>query len=89
MTSNEIKAAIISGNFSNDELSTFSEAVRYAKSQLAKTVSRDLSSGVKVKFRDRTGSVYHGVVESIKVKNAVVMTGAGRYRVPMNLLEVA
>jgi hypothetical protein len=52
-------------------------------------VARTISIGSNVRFTAKDGRVFTGTVQGIKIKNAVVQTGMGRYRVPMSLLEVA
>lgn len=84
----DLKLGIIKGDFTNDELDQLAQAVRYARSELLREKKRELQVGVTVQFRSR-GQVFYGTVSSIKVKNAVVDTSAGRYRVPMNMLTVA
>jgi hypothetical protein len=37
---------------------------------------------------NRNGQKYSGTVDSIKIKNAIVATPMGRYRVPCNMLTV-
>ena len=88
MKLNDIKLAIISGNFSNDELNVLADSVRYARSQIVQDKKSELQVGVTVQFTSR-GRQFFGTVTSIKIKNAVVDTSAGRYRVPMNMLNVA
>ena len=83
----EIKAAIIAGNFSIDELNEVIEAVKYARTQLGRQVARSISIGANVRFTGRDGKVFTGTVQGIKIKNAVVQTNVGRYRVPMSMLE--
>jgi ribosomal protein S1 len=88
MTSNTIIRAIKSGDFTNDELNSISDAIRFARAELARETKRQLSQGATVQFTS-SGRVYYGTISSIKVKNAVVDTGGARYRVPMNMLTVA
>ena len=84
----QIVTAINNTGFTNRQLDEISDAIRYARASLGHRVARTLSPGVEVKFTDRRrGTVVMGTVESIKIKNAVVATAQGRYRVPMNLLE--
>ena len=85
----EIKAAIISSNLSIDELNEVIEAVKYARTQLCRQVARTISIGSNVSFTAKDGRVFTGTVQGIKIKNAVVQTGMGRYRVPMSMLEAA
>lgn len=88
-TVQEIKAHIISSNLSIDELNQVVEAVKYARTQLGRQVARTISIGSQVRFSGRDGRVFTGTVDGIKIKNAVVTTAQGRYRVPMSLLEAA
>jgi hypothetical protein len=85
----EIKAAIISSNLTIDDLNEVIEAVKYARTQLGRQVARTISIGSNVRFTAKDGRVFTGTVQGIKIKNAVVQTGMGRYRVPMSMLEAA
>ena len=85
----EIKAAIISSNLSIDDLNEVIEAVKYARTQLGRQVARTISIGTNVRFTGRDGRVVTGTVQGIKIKNAVVQTAAGRFRVPMSMLQEA
>lgn len=90
MNLNQVKAEILTGNFNNAELDELSEAIRYARAQLGKTVVRQLQPGASVKFvSNRNGQTYLGTVEKVAIKNVVVRTAMGRYRVPANMLEIA
>jgi hypothetical protein len=88
MTPQDIVREIKSGSFTNDDLDDMGHAIRFARAQLGKDVRRGLFPGALVYFRSRDGSTVHGKVESIKIKNAVVATTLGRYRVPCNMLTV-
>jgi len=88
MNVSEITASIINGNFSHNDLSTIIEAVKFARSQNARQAARTLQIGESVAFNGRNGYVT-GTLESIKIKNAVVKTAQGRYRVPLSMLEAA
>ena len=90
MTVESIQSAIISTNLSNDELNILADAIKYKRSLVGRDVARTLATGSTVKFTDsRTGQVYTGTLVSIKIKNAVVNTAVGRYRVPLNMLTAA
>ena len=87
----DLKSVILTINntgFTNKELDEIVEAVRYARAQLGHRVARTLKPGDQVRFTGRGGVVHTGLVNSIKIKNAVVVTSQARYRVPMSLLEV-
>lgn len=88
MTAQDIIREIKQGGFTNDDLNAIAKSIQFARSQLVHEVKRDLSPGVTVSFRDRYGSRVTGTVESIKIKNAIISTVKGRYRVPCNMLEM-
>jgi hypothetical protein len=85
----EIKAAIISSNLTIDDLNEVIEAVKYARTQLGRQVARTISIGTNVRFTGRDGRIVTGTVQGIKIKNAVVQTAGGRFRVPMSMLQEA
>jgi hypothetical protein len=84
----EIKHAIKFGSFTNDELNTLSDAIRFARTELVHEVKRGLSIGDNVTFTSsRTGKDVTGVVEKIAVKYVTVRTVEGGWRVPANMLS--
>jgi hypothetical protein len=83
-----VRSAIISGRFSNQDLDAIADALRFARSQLTKQNTRALRAGDVVKFTsNRNGITYQGTVEKVKLKYVLVATPAGRYNVPANMLE--
>lgn len=86
MTAHEISRAIINGDFKNEDLNTIIEAVKYARAQLVRTATRKLSPGDTVSFTGRGGRTVTGTVSDIKIKNVIVSTTTGKWRVPANLL---
>jgi hypothetical protein len=90
MNLNQIKAEILTAQLTNSELQELMETVQYARAQLGKTVKRQLQPGVSVSFvSNRSGQRVLGTVERVAIKNVVVRTHQGLYRVPANMLEVA
>lgn len=87
MNIKDINQAIMFGSFTNTELGSILDAVKFARANLTRQVARSITIGTEVKFRGRTGQVITGRVEGIKIKNAVVNVGYTRYRVPMSMLE--
>lgn len=84
-----LKSEIMTNNFTNEELDQLAEAVKWARSQLTRQVARSLRPGDRVRFTsNRNGQTYTGLLEEIKIKNAIISTQQGRYRVPMNMLEI-
>jgi hypothetical protein len=88
MDINSINGAIMRGGYSNDDLNSIMDAVKYARSKLGRAKLRSFGVGDSVKFTsNRNGKVYQGVVEGVKIKNVIVTTSMGRFRVPANMLE--
>lgn len=86
MTAYELTRAIIKGNYTNDELTEIIEAVKYARTQLGRTVSVQLRHGDTVSFVGRDNRTVTGTVSDIKIKNVIVSTATGKWRVPANML---
>ncbi len=83
----DINSAIISGVYTNDDLNSIINAVKFARAQLTKQQARALRVGDQVRFSSR-GNTYFGTIERLKLKNAFVKVGNfSRYNVPMNMLE--
>ncbi len=83
----DINSAIMFGNFTNTELNSIVDALKYARAQRAKAQARALRAGDQVRFSSR-GNTYFGTIERVKLKNAFVKVGNfSRYNVPLNMLE--
>jgi hypothetical protein len=88
-TISEVNFAIMQGDFTNDQLDSIMSAIKFRRSQISKQNKRALTIGSQVKFTsNRNGVTYSGVVEKIAIKNVIVRTPLGGYRVPANMLEV-
>jgi hypothetical protein len=85
----EINSAIIQGTFTNDELISMIDAVKFARSRLTNQIKFQVRKGSSVKFTSaKNGMTYQGTVEKVAIKYATVNTNLGRWKVPMNMLEV-
>lgn len=90
MNVDQIVTELMSGQLGNDDIERVAQALKYARAQVGKTVKRQLSPGVSVKFYHPKQNFYiAGTVNRIKQKYVLVDTAQGRYNVPANLLEVA
>jgi hypothetical protein len=88
-TISEVNFAIMQGDFTNEQLDSIMSAVKFRRSQISKQNKRTITIGSQVKFTsNRNGVTYTGVVEKIAIKNIIVRTPMGGYRVPANMLEV-
>ena len=89
MIISQIKRAIIQGTFTNDELTEIGSAVKQARTRLGNITKNTLFVGAKVSFvSTRTGAKVTGVVRKIAIKNVVVDTVSGGWKVPANMLQV-
>jgi hypothetical protein len=90
LTVQQVNSAIMFGNFTNNELTSIIDAVKYARAQLTKQNKRAFQPGDSVKFTsNRNGLTYVGIVRKVKIKFVLVSTNAGVYNVPANMLEAA
>ena len=88
MTAREIERAIVTGNFTAEELETLVRAIKFQRSALSSFNIRKFSRGDTVTFTNpRSGASYRGTVDRVKQKYVLVNTAQGRYNVPANLLE--
>jgi hypothetical protein len=89
-----VNQAIISGQFTNDQLDSIIMAVKFARNQLAAKAKFTLVKGTNVKFTSsRTGNPIFGTVEKVNRKFIVVRESNTNslvnsvWRVPANMLE--
>ena len=82
-----INTAIVTGSWTNMELQSMVDAVKFARSRLAQTTKWTLKIGDNVNFTSsKTGQNYTGVVTKIAIKYVTVKTITGLWRVPANML---
>jgi len=87
MTIDQINTAIVAGKFTDTELCSILESLKYAQARLARRIKSQLSVGDNVTFTHR-GVDYTGHVIKIAVKNVSVRTVQGLYRVPAAMLTI-
>jgi len=86
----EINRAILAGNFTNEQLNSIGDAIRFARAQLVQKNKRTLTVGTKVKFTNsRTGMTVVGNVRKVAIKFITVDAGPLSWRVPANMLSAA
>ena len=89
----QINTAIITGSFTNDQLTSIQDAVKFARGRVALETRRSITIGTPVEFTDpRTGVTHQGTVNKIKIKNVLVSCAtygrSGLVNVPTNMLVV-
>jgi len=87
----QINTAIMFGTWTNTELSSMIDAVKWARSQLTRDVKNTLKPGQMVKFTSsKTGKTMVGDITKIAIKYVTVrIPGGGLWKVPANMLEAA
>ena len=91
MNIKEINTAIMQGDFTNEQLNTIGDALRFARAQLVARNKSVLTIGSNVKFTSSTKGTLIGTVEKINRKFVIVReTGKafGNWKVPANMLEI-
>jgi hypothetical protein len=89
MNISQVNAAILAGNFTNDELNSINDAIKFARHKLISENKRALRVGQNVAFNSvKLGKRVQGDVTKIAQKYVTVRTNAGLWRVPANMLEV-
>jgi hypothetical protein len=84
----QINTAILEGGFTNNELTSIIDAVKFARARLTEQSKRSLTIGDNVNFTSRkTGRNVTGVVVKIAIKYVTVKTIQGAWRVPANMLS--
>jgi hypothetical protein len=87
-TVQEINQAIMFGDFTNVELSSMIDAVKWRRATLAKLTKASLAVGDTVNFTSsKNGMNVTGVVMKIAIKYVTVKTTQGLWRVPANMLS--
>jgi hypothetical protein len=90
MNVQQINTAIIGGTFTNDELSSMIDAVKFARTKLTQQTKYSLKVGDTVEFTSsKTRQTLVGTVQKIAIKFVTVKTNMGLWRVPANMLSKA
>ena len=89
LTIREVNSAIMLQTWTDTELRSMIDAVKWNRAQLVNQVKRSISVGDNVEFTSsKTGRLTRGFVTKIAIKYVTVDTGMGLWRVPANMLTV-
>ena len=84
----QINTAILQGGFTNDQLTSIVDAVKFARARLVDMNKRSLRIGQRVSFDStRLGRNVTGTVYKIAIKYVTVNTAQGMWKVPANMLS--
>ena len=85
----DVNRAIMLQSWTNTELTSMIDAVKWNRDQLAKQIKRSIGRGDNVEFTSsKTGRVMRGFVTKVAIKYVTVDTGMGLWKVPANMLKV-
>lgn len=88
MNVQQINTALITGTWTNDQLTSVIDAVKFARSRLAQTTKSSLRLNDAVEFTSsKTGLTLQGTVSKIAIKYVTVRTAQGLWRVPASMLR--
>jgi small-conductance mechanosensitive channel len=83
----QINSAIMFGTWTDIELRSMIDAVKWNRAQLTQQTKRSLTIGDNVNFTStKHGRNVTGVVTKIAIKYVTVKTATGLWRVPANML---
>jgi small-conductance mechanosensitive channel len=83
----DINTAILQGGWTNDQLTSMIDAVKFARARLTEQAKRSLRIGDTVNFTSsRTGQNVTGLVTKVAIKFVTVKTVNGLWKVPANML---
>jgi hypothetical protein len=85
----EVNSAIMLQSWTNTELNSMIDAVKWNRTNLAKQIKRTIGRGDNVEFTSsKTGRLTRGFVTKVAIKYVTVDTGMGLWRVPANMLTI-
>jgi len=85
----EVNQAIMLQTWTNTELSSMIDAVKWNREHLARQIKRSISIGDNVEFTSsKTGRLTRGFVKKVAIKYVTVDTGLGMWKVPANMLTI-
>ena len=75
-------------NMNSDQVDQLVQAIKLRRNRINNQAMHTVQVGDNVKFTGRNGNVVSGSVTKKAIKYVTVDTGAGRWKVPANMLEV-
>ena len=89
LTIQQVNSAIMFGDFTNEQLASIADAVKYRRAQIVKETKRSLITGDVVQFtHPKTGRVHQGNVVKIAIKNVKIREGFTTWNVPASMISV-
>ena len=88
MNIKEINTAIVTGKLSIEDLDSIADAVKFARSRIAFTMSSTLTKGSRVKVNHAKVQGIVGTVLKVKIKKADVDFAGKIFQVPLTMCQV-
>jgi len=89
LTIQQINTAIMTQSWTNVELTSMIDSVKWNRERLARAIKRSIDVGMNVEFTSsKTGRLTRGFVKKVAIKYVTVDTGMGLWKVPANMLTV-
>ena len=90
MSLKQINELILTSELTDADISSIIESIKYVRSRNARLNLRTFRVGDAVQFKSsRSNQTIRGTVKKIAIKNIVVDTALGAYRVPANMVQAA
>jgi hypothetical protein len=85
----DVNSAIMFGEFTNEQLQSITDAIKYRRAQISKETKMALMPGDTVRFTDpRSGRTHQGNVVKITIKKVQVRENLTTWTVPANMLTI-
>jgi hypothetical protein len=89
LTIQEVNSAIMLQTWTNTELTSMIDAIKWNREHLARQIKRSITIGDNVEFTSsKTGRLTRGFVTKVAIKYVTINTGMGLWKVPANMLTV-
>ena len=89
LTIQQINSAIMLQSWTNVELNSMIDSVKWNRARLAREIKYSIKLGDNVEFTSsKTGRAMRGFVTKVAIKYVTVDTGLGLWKVPANMLKL-
>ena len=90
MSVQQINKLILTADLTDADINSIVDAVKYRRAQLSRRNTALFRVGDAVQFKSsRSNQTVKGTVKKIAIKNIVIDTALGAYRVPANMVQMA
>ncbi|SVD33498.1 uncharacterized protein METZ01_LOCUS386352 [marine metagenome] len=75
-------------SMTTEQVNAVVDAIKLRRTRIHRDAVHELNVGDKVKFTGRGNSIVTGTIEKKAIKNVVIDTGAGKWRVPASMVTI-